>query len=168
MTRHSSILDFLEESNAIERVYGATALKDALAAWKLIENERVITPNDILRVHHRLMRNQPLEKIYKGAWREQQVWVGTMEGKSWPLIPSLIDQWVDTVTRFASGARREAGIEEELIREHHVQFENIHPFIDGNGRVGRILYNWERIRVGLPIHIIHHGNEQFEYYKWFS
>ena len=50
----------------------------------------------------------------------------------------------------------------------HVIFEKIHPFRDGNGRVGRILYNIHRLLVGLPIHIIHEGVEQMEYYKWFE
>jgi len=37
----------------------------------------------------------------------------------------------------------------------------------GNGRVGRILYNIHRLLLGLPIHVIHEGKEQKEYYTWF-
>ena len=50
----------------------------------------------------------------------------------------------------------------------HIDFEQLHPFEDGNGRVGRILYNIHRVTLGLPIHIIHEGEEQMEYYKWFK
>jgi len=57
---------------------------------------------------------------------------------------------------------------EERSKQIHVAFEDIHPFVDGNGRVGRILYNIHRIKLGLPIHIIHEGEEQKEYYKWFK
>jgi Fic family protein len=50
----------------------------------------------------------------------------------------------------------------------HVQYEKIHPFVDGNGRTGRIFMNWWRINNGLPILVIHEGKEQWEYYKWFD
>jgi len=51
------------------------------------------------------------------------------------------------------------------IERIHVEFENIHPFEDGNGRVGRILMNLQRIFSGMSVLIIHEGTEQQEYYK---
>jgi fido (protein-threonine AMPylation protein) len=57
---------------------------------------------------------------------------------------------------------------EDRIKGTHALFEHLHPFVDGNGRVGRILYNIHRLNLGLPIHIIHVGAEQREYYKWFD
>jgi hypothetical protein len=57
---------------------------------------------------------------------------------------------------------------EVFIKQWHINFEGIHPFEDGNGRIGRILMNLQRLSVGLPILIIHEGEEQFEYYKWFK
>jgi Fic family protein len=50
----------------------------------------------------------------------------------------------------------------------HIKFEEIHPFEDGNGRVGRILWNIQRLMLGLPLKIIHTGKEQFDYYKIFN
>ena len=55
-----------------------------------------------------------------------------------------------------------------LIKRWHIQFEHIHPFEDGNGRVGRILMNFQLVKKGLPILVIHEGKEQREYYKWFK
>ena len=56
---------------------------------------------------------------------------------------------------------------EEEIKQWHIKFEEIHPFEDGNGRSGRILMNWQRVSNGLPLLIIHTGEEQLTYYKWF-
>ena len=38
----------------------------------------------------------------------------------------------------------------ERIARFHLEFEGIHPFIDGNGRTGRLLLNLELIRNGFP------------------
>ena len=42
----------------------------------------------------------------------------------------------------------------EAVAALHVRFESIHPFIDGNGRTGRILLNFELMKAGLlPVNI---------------
>ena len=38
----------------------------------------------------------------------------------------------------------------ERIARFHLEFEGIHPFIDGNGRTGRLILNLELIRNGYP------------------
>jgi len=54
------------------------------------------------------------------------------------------------------------------IKLSHIEFENIHPFEDGNGRVGRILMNIQCLNAGLPLLVIHTGKEQQKYYTWFD
>ena len=49
----------------------------------------------------------------------------------------------------------------------HAEFEKIHPFIDGNGRIGRMIMNWQRLKNGLPLLIIRES-EKHEYYRWFE
>lgn len=49
----------------------------------------------------------------------------------------------------------------------HLEFETIHPFNDGNGRVGRILLNWQLLRLGYPPIIIRNKGKE-KYYDTFG
>lgn len=41
------------------------------------------------------------------------------------------------------------------LAKHHIEFEKIHPFVDGNGRTGRLLLTYEMVYIGLlPVDIV--------------
>lgn len=113
------------------------------------------------------MRN--LRPDIAGKLRNCDVWIGgqkkTFVSKS--VIKSELDQVCESINK--SIADPEFFSDNDKGCElHHVDFEHIHPFEDGNGRVGRILWQIQRIMLNLPIKIIHTGLEQMEYYKWFQ
>ena len=169
------VIEFLRESNAIESVYDEDSLKQAIYAWEYIIEQKELTIHDVLRVHAILMKNQDLLPSEKGFFRRCAVWIGGKRGIHHHKIGKEIDRWVfemniDPIKAYISdeGEVSMSQWMEKTSKGLHVDYENIHPFVDGNGRTGRIFMNWWRVKNRLPILVIHEGDEQWDYYRWFN
>lgn len=151
------ISEFLKQSNYIEGEYSDIAFLDALMAWDYLIKQDELNKDNILETHRILMER--LNPRIAGKFRTVNVRVGNRICPSWTSIRNLMNGWKET-------AQKEPETENE-IKLQHIWFEKIHPFEDGNGRIGRIILNWQRVRAGLPILIIKES-ERYKYYKWFE
>lgn len=159
---------FLKESNAIEREYSNQALEDSKEAWEyakvMLPLGRRIDVQYIKTIHKFLMKR--LDSRIAGKIRECDVWVGTRKCLNPKKIDESLSDWCKKGTLRFLNSPKDIAINE--IEKIHVAFEKIHPFEDGNGRVGRILMNIQRLRSHISVLTIHEGKEQQEYYKWFK
>jgi len=125
----------------------ATALKDQKA-------EQQITLERLLDTHARLLETTNLEQ-HAGQLREGQNWIG---GSSYnpcsaefiPPPPGRVPELMADLCEFCNEDRLPAVVQAALA---HAQFETIHPFIDGNGRVGRALIQLIMRRRGLTANV---------------
>lgn len=97
---------------------------------------------------------QASEREGPGKFREHDIrpFSAGMTPPSWPLVPAKLADWVDQVRAVAPGMAAvvtETPVPESLARLHNA-FERIHPFLDGNGRTGRLVLNLMLVRLGYP------------------
>ena len=165
MQTTDNISEFILQSNAIENVFSQEAFEDAMDAWEYSKSIELMQHSDIVELHRLLMKR--LNPRIAGKYRTCDVYIDNQHKKyhSTEIFDiALIELTNDMIASFKLLSDEE---KEEACKKCHILFENIHPFEDGNGRVGRIIYNWHRLQLGLPLHIIHVGDEQYEYYEWF-
>jgi len=157
---------FLIENNAIERIYDGDSLDQAGYAWNYLSSQDILSESAIKETHRIITLHQPIPFDQKGTWRNENVWVGKYFAPDWYFIPKLMDEWIRKSNRYQSA---DLSLEERdyLLQELHVEYEKIHPFIDGNGRTGRMFWNFLRLKCGLPLKIIREA-EKHEYYRLFS
>ena len=115
----------------------------------------------ILFLHKMLLSN--IRDDISGRFRNETEWVKI--GNYIALNPSLIkDALTDMLLNYH--AKPMISIVKK-IATFHLTFEHIHPFVDGNGRIGRILNNYILIREGyVPINIKY--IDRIEYYNAFN
>jgi len=100
----------------------------------------------------------------KGVYRSVPVTIqGAMHT---PPQPYLIAPQMEALLAEYEKMKRERHII-EAVAEFHLRFEGIHPFIDGNGRTGRLIINLELIKAGfLPVNI--KFTDRRKYYDCFN
>ena len=63
--------------------------------------------------------------------------------------PGLMKQWIDLLNKF-NAVEHDRNEAIQAYSTLHMSFVHIHPFIDGNGRMARLLANLPVLKSGLP------------------
>lgn len=122
----------------------------------------------IREVHQQLMQGVRGDMWTPGEFRRTQNWIGhagsTLETA--PYVPPPVEEMTDALYDLEKYIHASSDIP-PIVRVGliHYQFEAIHPFLDGNGRVGRLLVNLLLAQWGLLSHPILYLSNYFEKYR---
>lgn len=164
-----NLQQFLYQSNLIENEPSPQALEDSQKAWEYIIQYPTLNIERLLHMHKILMNTRTtIEDEWKGKFRNDNVTIAGRLGAPPSLIEPMIDELLARMDVLVGNRNLEPKeIFEFLIIKQHVRYEKVHPFFDGNGRTGRILLNYQRVKMGLPILVIPNSNK-YQYYEWFA
>ncbi len=109
---------------------------------ELVKENAPLTQSIIKQIHFLVLADKREDR---GVYR--RVPVRIMGAQHQPVQPYLIEPKMEQL--LLDYAASEDHIVTKLAR-FHIEFESIHPFIDGNGRTGRLLVNLELMKAGYP------------------
>jgi Fic family protein len=118
------------------------------SALDLADLERALTVEDLCALHRELLAGTRDER-WGGVIREEQNWIGGVNPCRAAYVPPPHDhvlELLEDLCSYISGDDHSPIVQAALA---HAQFETIHPFVDGNGRVGRALIHLVLRRRGL-------------------
>lgn len=140
-------------------------VKNAFEIYERMDELNPYSVDDLLTAHSIMMRGLVTES---GVFRTKPVGVVNQEGHvlHFGTLPQYVPDLVTALMDWVKGSDIHM-----LIRScvFHYEFELIHPFADGNGRIGRLwhtllLSKWNPVFAWLPIESMIHARQE-EYYK---
>lgn len=148
-------------ADAARWVYGQALEPDA---WS---DGGLVTLNEVRRIHHLAMtpvwgvapHPEAGEQESPGSFRRHDIrpFDAGMTPPPWPDVPAKMATWVDQARDLGDVVREGKALPAplpEALALLHGAFERVHPFLDGNGRAGRLVLNLILVRLGYPPVII--------------
>jgi Fic family protein len=146
---------------SVREVFEAKNLARVFEYIKDKVSTRNVDKELILFLHKMLISN--IDESIAGRFRKQgeYVRVGTHVAPA----PEQLKAMLDAALVEYSANHKSYFLEK--VSRFHLDFEHVHPFNDGNGRIGRVLINYQLLQLGFPPVIIRDKEKQ-TYYKSFG
>lgn len=142
MISHRALAVALEDPRAARGIARevANSVRSTAAAISLFDDGPSVTADLFLRVHRVLAEGTQLDDI-AGKVRTTQNWIGrsSRSPRNAEYVPPPPEKVPELLTDLAAFCNRQDVPAMGLAAIAHAQFETIHPFADGNGRVGRAI-----------------------------
>ncbi|MEV5964467.1 Fic family protein [Kribbella sp. NPDC051952] len=156
----ASVDDYARALHGIRSNPSATSMVASTAALaalvRSVDDGEDIDTAMILMAHLALMVEDPHEHTYAGRFRDLQNWIGGSDHSPRnavyvPPPPETVDEYMADLVAFANRTDLPVLSQAAIV---HAQFESIHPFTDGNGRIGRALINTVLRRRGVTRRVV--------------
>ncbi|KQQ09802.1 Fic family protein [Rathayibacter sp. Leaf296] len=110
----------------------------------------------LLAAHKTLLADDPMDGRYAGTYRTMQNWIGGSDYSPRDAIhvpppPGAVPEYMTDLLAFANRDDVDPIVQAAIA---HAQFESVHPFTDGNGRIGRALITAILRRRGLTTTVV--------------
>ena len=190
-----ALLKLLEETELPEQVYNSNAIENSTLTLK--ETERILLEQQVMRnvSVRELFEAQNLARVigYLDKHPNMNITLENIKLLHQMLLGGIDDEYagryreageyVRVGRHIAPPPEHVEGLLQELIldyqnsqevyfvesiAEFHLRFESIHPFNDGNGRLGRVILNHQCASLGYPPFIIRSKGRERSYYPLFS
>jgi Fic family protein len=156
----ASTADYARALHGNRSNVAATAMAAATAAIgaliKSVDGGKPLHLKAVLDAHRALMLADPTERLYAGRLRDVQNWIGGSDHSPRnalfvPPPPETVAAYMTDLVAFVN--RDDVPVLAQAAIAH-AQFESIHPFTDGNGRIGRAVINTVLRRRGTTRRVI--------------
>ena len=131
------------KGRSLREVYEVRNFEDVLRFRKRYKGD--LSKSFILKLHELVMRDIDLYTL--GTFR--RIEVAILGSETTPVPAIFVEEEMDKLLKWYREKKGDIH-PVELATRFHIRFEGIHPFIDGNGRVGRELFNFMVTRKGFP------------------